>query len=51
MTFLRRREREAFVADILYWLLRISVPKQSRKQHSEYQYRSLLDGSRDRKRT
>jgi transposase len=36
---------------LLYWLLRISVRKQSRKQHSEQSYCSLLAGSHERKRT
>ena len=35
----------------LYWLLRLSVPKQSSKWQSEQQYRSLLDVSLEQKRT
>ena len=35
----------------VYWLLRISVPKQSRKQHLEQPYRYLLEVSLKRKRT
>jgi hypothetical protein len=34
----------------LYWLLRISVPKQSSKQQREQQYRLLLDVEMERKR-
>jgi hypothetical protein len=33
-----------------YWLLRISVPKQSSKQQREQQYRLLLDVEMERKR-
>jgi hypothetical protein len=34
----------------VYWLLRISVPKQSSKQQREQQYRLLLDVEMERKR-
>jgi hypothetical protein len=34
----------------LYWLLRISVLKQDRKQHSEQLYGHLLAGEMERKR-
>ncbi len=35
----------------LYWLLRISVPKQYSKKEGEHQYPSLLDVLLERKRT
>jgi SRSO17 transposase len=47
----RERCQAAHIPEtVLYWLLRISVPKQSSKQQREQQYRLLLDVEMERKR-